>query len=407
MKERAVKREYIKAGEYLIQIMGSVLNGTPAPEIPKGVSWGLLYDLARRGAVSGLCFYAVETLKERPENEIYARWKKDRDRTVYRKLCFDAEREEILKELAGRGISCLPLKGILLSEYYPNPGMREMVDNDILYGLVEENVSGTGFCIHGRSEEEKEQSVKKAGEIAAQVMAERGYELDEEESYHDAYVKKPMYNFELHRQMVSEKVVSSQYYKEPWRLAVRDTENPFLFHMKDEDEYIFLISHEYNNHYVRGDSKLRFLVDLYVFLRRKQESMDWEYIERELGVQKLTQFDQKVRELSGALFAGARLTDRQEKLFFFLLDTGADSESAVIEKEVTAKMLLRESVSEGSKLAYIWNRICLPEESLETYYPFFNRHRYLMPFLMAYRFFKGVSVKRGRLIQEIRSLWKV
>ena len=30
-----------------------------------------------------------------------------------------------------------------------------------------------------------------------------------------------------------------------------------------------------------------------------------------------------------------------------------------------------------------------------------------MPFLMAYRFFKGVSVKRGRLIQEIRSLWKV
>ena len=55
-------------------------------------------------------------------------WKLTLDETVYRRVRFDMEREQILTALADKGIACLPLKGILVAGYYPEPGMRWMCD---------------------------------------------------------------------------------------------------------------------------------------------------------------------------------------------------------------------------------------------------------------------------------------
>ena len=48
-------------------------------------------------------------------------------------LLFDAERKGILDFMEQRGIWYLPLKGVVLKDYYPAVGMRQMSDNDILY----------------------------------------------------------------------------------------------------------------------------------------------------------------------------------------------------------------------------------------------------------------------------------
>lgn len=409
MKKRMDKKEYIKTGAYLMKLIGSVLDGTPVPEAPQGISWELFCYLAEKGAVSAVCFYGIEKLEKKPAKEIYDSLAKKRDLALYRKLHYDIEREEIMGALQKEGISCLPLKGILLADYYPAPGMREMLDNDILYGFVEKNRSGKGYQICGRNEEEKEESVQRAKLLLDRIMIERGYEKDEAESagHHDAYMKKPMFNFEMHREMVSDKVVSFPYYKEPWRLAMQDKDNKGLFSMSDEDEYIFLISHEYHNHYVRGDSKIRFLADLHVYLKKKGRTMDWEYIKGELKAQRLLPFEKEFRELSEAVSSGKPLSVKQEALFYFLLDNGADSTEKKIDKEVEAKLLLRDTGNgKRAKFTYIWKRICLPKEECKAYYPFFYRHRRLMPILIIYRFFKGLFTKRHRFFHEISSIWK-
>ena len=214
----------------------------------------------------------------------------------------------------------------------------------------------------------------------------------------------------MHRDLVSEKVVSFPYYKEPWRLAVRDPNNPGLFYMKDEDEYLFLISHEYNNHYVRGDSKLRFLADLYVYLElnKKFRTMDWEYICRELEVLGISKFEKEFREMSYAVLRGKTLALEQQELLEFILDSGADSVNEEIDKGIRAKLLLEKAgCRKKAKTAYIWKRIYLSADECKVYYPFFYKHRCLMPVLIVYRFCKGVFFKRNRLAREIRALWRM
>ena len=60
-------------------------------------------------------------------------WEKDMAKAVRKVILFDAERARILSFMEQRGIWYLPLKGIILKEFYPSVGMRQMSDNDILF----------------------------------------------------------------------------------------------------------------------------------------------------------------------------------------------------------------------------------------------------------------------------------
>ena len=99
MKKRMDKKEYIKTGAYLMKLIGSVLDGTPVPEAPQGISWELFCYLAEKGAVSAVCFYGIEKLEKKPAKEIYDSLAKKRDLALYRKLHYDIEREEIMGAL--------------------------------------------------------------------------------------------------------------------------------------------------------------------------------------------------------------------------------------------------------------------------------------------------------------------
>ena len=87
-------------------------------------SWEKLYRLAGRNSVEAAAWLGAKRYQEEMPEAVRTSWKKDSDRTLLRQLHFDTEREEILKELEKEGISYLPLKGILISGYYPCPGMR-------------------------------------------------------------------------------------------------------------------------------------------------------------------------------------------------------------------------------------------------------------------------------------------
>ena len=69
----------------------------------------------------------------------------------------------------------LPLKGIILKDYYPSVGMRQMSDNDILFDAD-------------------------AWERVEKHMLSEGYETESVgKGNHDVYQKAPVYNFEMHR----------------------------------------------------------------------------------------------------------------------------------------------------------------------------------------------------------------
>ena len=55
---------------------------------------------------------------------------------------------------------------------------------------------------------------------------------------------------------------------------------------------------------------------------------------------------------------------------------------------------------------YLLSRIFPPIESVEKAYPFFYRHKILLPFLIIFRIALGLTVRRRKLWSELRALAK-
>ena len=54
-------------------------------------------------------------------------------KAIRKVMLFNIERKKLFAFMEENGIWYLPLKGIVLKEYYPAIGMRQMADNDILF----------------------------------------------------------------------------------------------------------------------------------------------------------------------------------------------------------------------------------------------------------------------------------
>ena len=172
----------------------------------------------------------------------------------------------------------LPLKGIILKEYYPAVGMRQMSDQDILF------------------DETYAQDVK-------QYMVSRGYKVESYgENHHDVYEKNPVYNFELHRSLYtsSHKQVWAAYYKNIKEKLLLQDRVSYGQQMADEDFYIFMVSHAYK-HYDGQGTGIRTLLDFYVYLQAKTE-LDFSYIETECRKLEIEAFEKDSRVLCKKVF---------------------------------------------------------------------------------------------------------
>ena len=169
-------------------------------------------------------------------------WQINIANAIRKVLLFDAERSRILSFMEQNGIWYLTLKGIILKEYYPSVGMRQMCDNDILYD---------------ETQSEKLQS----------YMVSLGYtSLYENYGNVEVYEKIPVYNFEMHRSLygVSDKNTWEEYYRTVKERLILNENSMFGYHMTDEDFYIYIMCHAYK-HYIGGGTGIRSLLDFYVY----------------------------------------------------------------------------------------------------------------------------------------------
>ena len=84
--------------------------------------------LAYKHSLSALTYQALKHIgisQKELEQRYYAALKKS--------VVFEQERKELYAYLNDNQIDFLPLKGIILKDYYPDPYTREFADNDILF----------------------------------------------------------------------------------------------------------------------------------------------------------------------------------------------------------------------------------------------------------------------------------
>lgn len=398
------------AGRYVLHLVDCGLHGGTAQPLPTGVSWQQVHALAVSQSVEGISWFGARTCNDVPD-ELRKQWENEAQATLFRRVRFDAEREQVFAALNAVGLAVLPMKGSVIADYYPSPEMRSMADNDFLYGFVEPNTAGTGFRICGATAAAREATTERGVRAIVGVMRKRGYEaVSQRAGNHESFHKPPIFNFEPHRRLVSPDSTLAGYYENPWQRALQDVSNPLLFHFSDEDEYLFVIAHAYK-HFSNAGCGFRFVVDVRVFLDVRGMQMNWDYVFGELQEMGLFDFEARVRGLADAAFGGAcaldaPLSDDQLEMLRFMLGSGTyGTTERVVRKRLEKQKASHVGNLAAAKCGYLLQRLT-DSAAVEAHFPRASKIAPLRPVLQLARYARGIARNPKKLANEVKLLVK-
>ena len=116
---------------YIVEVLKAVLSEKNAPELPSGIVWEQIYEMAKYHCLEAMVFAGVREKLDRQE-KIYTEWETRCAQNLVQCLTQDAEAEQIMKRMEDAGIDAVLLKGHILRGLYPERDFRQMVDLDIL-----------------------------------------------------------------------------------------------------------------------------------------------------------------------------------------------------------------------------------------------------------------------------------
>jgi hypothetical protein len=299
-------------------------------------------------------------------------------KAIRKNAALDADLARIGARLEQAGIWYMPLKGALLKDWYPRYGMRQMADYDVLF------------------------DAPRTDEVRA-ILESFGYTVEHYgEDHHDLYRKAPFYVFEMHRRLFNAVAVTLplvRYYENVRERLLPTEGHPYRLRFTDEDFYLFLLAHEYK-HYATSGIGLRANLDLYVFWRRFGDTLDRAYLARELETLGITDFERESRELAFALFGDGTLTDAGRAILENHLLAGTyGSEAHRVDRAVTGL-----GGGFGGRLRYVLSRLVIPRETIQEVFPFFWKHKILLPLLPPFRMVRGAILHGPRVRAELRAL---
>lgn len=401
-----------RTGNDMINLISCMLNNVePEKDLTGQIDLEKLYKLAKYHTLTGIVCMALEKFNlfyesgnsknseicnnansdnnlsnsdKFAEYEIENKFKDSKNKGIRKIILLDTERTQIFNFMEKNQIWYMPLKGIILKNMYPKLGIRQMSDNDIL------------FDANGQK-------------LVHDFMVNRGYRCDEyNKAIHDTYHKKPVYNFEMHRQLftniMGEKLAS--YYENVEQRLIKDEGNHFGYHFSDEDFYIFMLSHSYK-HFSGSGTGLRTLVDLYVFLEKKEKCMDWKYIKVQLNELGITKYEEDSRSLCKKLFGQDNnvLSEHEKNLYRYYVNAGTyGNVENYVKSEIEKQGKTNGKITSKLKIKYIKDRIFPNEEHYINYAPFFHKHKWLKPVYLIYRILRIPFGRGKRIFQELKFL---
>lgn len=366
--------DYYKTAQMFVYLLSCAVNEKKSELKADEIDFDGLYSLAHKHVLCAAVAFALESA-----GIIEPRFEQAKLKAKRKLGLFDIERKMIYQKLNEAGIWFAPLKGIVIKDFYPRYGMREMSDNDI-------------FCDSTKMAEVRE------------IMESLGYFCDNYGKWnHDTYQKPPTIEFEMHHSLFEKNLVSEldSYYANVFERLVHIGGSEYAF--CDENFYIYLLAHGYK-HFSHNGTGIRLLLDIYVYLQTHFH-LDFDYIRQELEKLRLTSFEQSVRELAVKLFDLQKLTEQDKELFLHFLDSPLYGSVSQGEYNMLTRNLAGKDTGRV-KAKYLFDRIFLHGDALEKSFPFFAKHKGLLPCLYVYRLFKGLFTHPKGIAHETKNVVK-
>lgn len=302
---------------------------------------------------------------------VTARTQEEVGRGIWKATRLEADWQLVRARLEEAGIWYCPLKGAVLKDLYPDYGLRQMADYDVLFDA-------------SRAEDLRD------------IMESAGFSTEYyDKSIHDTYHKLPVSNFEMHRALfgIGHDPALVAGFADIKERLIKDESNAYGYHMTPEDCYLYVLAHEYK-HFSNGGTGLRSPLDIYVYLRRFEAEMDWSLIRERLAEIGLTDFEEEQRVFAKHLFDEEPLSDSEEELFAYI----ATSMTYGTVKHRVANDLKARGGGLAAKLRYVRERLFPPlDEAYSAAYPFFGKRKWLLPVFYVYRLLKALITASKRI----------
>lgn len=310
--------------------------------------------LSKANSLSALLYLTLKNTKVKIDKDKLNSLEASYAANIKKGIGFDKERKELYQYLTDNKINYLPLKGIILNNYYPDAYAREYADNDIMF------------------DDDKTDIVK-------QFFVDRDYQVDLFKTYnHDTYTKKPFYNFEMHRALFYESKENEKFIPYFANILNRSPiKEGYEHYLTNEDFYIYFTAHSYK-HYRASGCGLRTLIDYYVFL--KNNKIDFDYINQELVKIDLLEFSNNISSLSLKVFDNEPLNQDEEEMLLFIASSGTYG---------TIEHRVERGIKEKGKFKYLWSRVFPPLSFYKMFYPRAYKSKVLIPFAWFYRLIKS------------------
>lgn len=369
------KREY----SYLISVLSSAVNETPAPLPYEGINWRRLFSRAKLCGLNAAFANTVLTLPKEylPDDETIEILKKNINAEIFIDGNHSYEIEKVLSAFDKYKIKNVPLKGYFLKMEYPRSDYRSISDYDILF------------------DRKQSDSVKKA-------FSELGYQFLHEDDNQSHFQKKPYMYIEMHATLVHD---YESYY--PYLVDIIDNSEKrdgyeFSYELSLEDHYLYMLVHN-SNHFRLGGLSIRMLLDTYLYYRNHKDEFDFDYLNEKLRLFKLETFEKRIREIAFNWF----LPDKQKITFddlevFILLSARLGRLDAGV--MIDSHKMIKTAEKEGkrkSKFSYFLRSLFPNKKFMSVHYPYVNKLPFLLPVswvqMWFKRFFvdKNVNVKGG------------
>ena len=357
----------------IIYLAGCAVRGD-VPEISRldGVDTDALLRIADKHTLGACVASALESAgltTKRTRDEVA--------RGIWKAVQLDNDWQAVKRQFDEHGIWYCLLKGAVIKDLYPVFGMRQMCDYDILID-------------------------PSRGDEVCSIMQELDFDVRHVGTgNHDVYTKEPVTNFELHRELFRD--VCDEYsicfFANIGDRLIADDDGSFGRHMTNEDFYLFMLAHEYK-HFTNSGTGLRSPLDIYVYLRKYADELDWDEIAVSLKKLGLTDFERRNRELAFRLFDGETLSEEEDELFSYFSSSGT---YGTVGNDVKNKVAEFGGGVSG-KLRYVRYLLFPPMARIKSYFPFFYRHKVLLPALFVYRLGKAATTNRAKILTKVRVL---
>ena len=334
-------------------------------------TFSFFLNFSKKHSTTALLYKAILATRSKIDKEYLSQLEQYYFANLRKVICFEKERNELYECLNKNQIDYLPLKGLVIREYYIDAITREFADNDILFA-------------------NKEDVIKK-------FFTNKGYKVEiYKKSAHDVYLKKPFYNFEMHRALFNKHEdypLYVSYFKDYLKNSL--VKQGYEHELTKEHFYIYFTAHTYK-HFQGGGCGIRTLVDYYVYLR-KNPNLDFVYINKELDKLELHSFSDKISSLANKIFNKQNLNEEEKDTLLYIASSGT---YGTLQHSVT------KGVNKKGRFRYFMSRIFPPMSFYKMAYPFMYKTKVLIPVAWFCRLFRIIFTNPKKATTELKLISK-